>query len=176
VLEVADRLVAERGTGVSTEEIAREAGVGVGTVFRHFPTKEALLRAVFVRRYTRMAERARSLADAEDPGAAFFGFVTEVALRAHEKNALSAALQESGTSLASDAAASAVRAELQEALGTLLRRAQDAGAVRGDIGTLELQAVMVGAARAAAYAADRPGTRDRMLAITLDGLRARREP
>jgi AcrR family transcriptional regulator len=53
LLSAADLVFAERGPGASTEEVARRAGVGIGTVFRHFPTKESLLEAVFVDRLRR---------------------------------------------------------------------------------------------------------------------------
>jgi AcrR family transcriptional regulator len=169
VLEVADRVFTERGTGVSTEEIAREAGVGIGTVFRHFPTKEALLEAVFVGRFARTTEMARGLADAEDPGAALSGFVTAAVHESATKNAFVAALEEAGVSIA--ALTSPVRGELRAALQVLLERAQRAGAVRDDIGAPELEALMVGAARAAEYTAGNPEVRDRALAVTLDGLK-----
>src|SRR5258708_17586261 len=78
LLDVAELVFATKGIGASTEEIAREAGVGIGTVFRHFPTKEALLEAVFIRRLQQLAARADALAEADDPGAAFFSFFSYV--------------------------------------------------------------------------------------------------
>src|ERR1700680_1105959 len=78
LLDVAEVVFASKGIAASTEEIAREAGVGIGTVFRHFPTKEALLEAVFVRRLEQLAAHADALADAYDPGAAFFTFFSHV--------------------------------------------------------------------------------------------------
>ena len=61
LLEVADRVFTERGVGAPTEEVARAAGVGIGTVFRHFPTKEALLEAVYVARLRRLKTDDRPL-------------------------------------------------------------------------------------------------------------------
>ena len=78
LLDAAERVFALHGVAASTEEIARQAGVGIGTVFRHFPTKEALLEAVFRRRLQQLATHADALANAPDPGAAFFGFVSHV--------------------------------------------------------------------------------------------------
>jgi AcrR family transcriptional regulator len=66
VLETAEAVFAAKGTAASTEEIARQAGVGIGTVFRHFPTKEALLEAVFVGRLRRLADEVDALAAAKD--------------------------------------------------------------------------------------------------------------
>src|ERR1700674_2193042 len=73
VLDAAEAIFADRGTSASTEEIAVRAGVGIGTLFRHFPTKEALLEAILMERVARLGEVARSLATAADPGAALFG-------------------------------------------------------------------------------------------------------
>src|SRR5215471_4249673 len=73
VLEAAEAVFAARGTSASTEEIALRAGVGAGTVFRHFPTKEALLEAILADRVARLGEEARSLAASADPGAALLG-------------------------------------------------------------------------------------------------------
>src|SRR5262245_60355099 len=74
VLEVAFAVFAAEGLAVPVHEIARRAGLGTGTVSRHFPTKEALFQAVFLDRVERLADRARMLAEAGDPGAAFVEF------------------------------------------------------------------------------------------------------
>lgn len=167
-------MFAERGTGVSTEEIARQAGVGVGTVFRHFPTKEALLEAVFIERLTRLGEQARALSASEEPGAAFFAFFTLVVDQASVKNAFADALATAGVNVW--AAAARVSGEFGAALIGLLHTAQQAGAVRADIGTTELKAVLVGASRAVENAGDDPAIRARIIAIMLDGLRPPAEP
>ncbi|NUT92829.1 MAG: helix-turn-helix transcriptional regulator [Saccharothrix sp.] len=171
VLAAADALVAEHGPGVSTEEVAKAAGVGVGTVFRHFPTKESLLTAVHVARLDRLAATARELTRADDPGAALFTFVGEVVDQAAAKNAMAEALTNAGidvmgvTSEAADA--------LKQALRDLLENAQRAGAVRTDIGVPELSALLVGASRAAEHAAGDPQARERVLTVIRDGMRGR---
>jgi AcrR family transcriptional regulator len=174
VLQVADEVFAERGTGVSTEEIARQAGVGVGTVFRHFPTKEALLEAVFIGRLTRLGEQARVLSESEEPGAAFFTFFTLVVDQASSKNAFADALATAGVNV--QAAASGVTGDFGAAMIGLLHTAQRAGAVRPDIGVTELKAVLVGASRAVENAGDNPATRARIITIMLDGLRPPAKP
>src|SRR5215472_461837 len=68
ILDVAEEVFGKGGESASTEEVARLAGVGIATVFRHFPTKAALLDAVLVRRFARLRERAGRLATSEDPG------------------------------------------------------------------------------------------------------------
>src|SRR3712207_921520 len=75
VLAAADEVFTGNGPSASTEEVARRAGVSVGTVFRHFPTKEALIEAVVVGRLERLVAEADRLAAAEDAGAALITFV-----------------------------------------------------------------------------------------------------
>ena len=169
LLEVAEQVFAERGTGASTEEIARRAGVGVGTVFRHFPTKEALLEAVFIGRLARLGEQAKELASSEEPGPAFFAFFTLFVDQASAKNVFADALAAAGVNV--QAAASGMVGEFAGTLNGLLGSAQRAGAVRADIGVGELKAVLVGASRAVEHAGDDPATRARVIAILLDGLR-----
>src|ERR1051326_117868 len=74
ILEVADEVFGRGGEAASTEEVARLAGVGIATVFRHFPTKAALLEAVLVARLERLRGEAEALAGAERPGPAFYDF------------------------------------------------------------------------------------------------------
>ncbi|MGI5227829.1 TetR/AcrR family transcriptional regulator [Actinoallomurus sp. CA-142502] len=163
VLEAAEAVFDARGTTASTEEVARAAGVGIGTVFRHFPTKEALLEAVYVSGLRKLAEEAEALASADDPGAAFFTFFTRVVGHAATKNALSAALTEAGVDVPETGQG------LKQALAALLSRAQDAGAVRGDVGLPEVMALLVGVSRAAERAQGE--VRDRALNVVFDGLR-----
>jgi AcrR family transcriptional regulator len=171
LLEVAEAVFASKGIGASTEEIAREAGVGIGTVFRHFPTKEALLEAVFVRRLLLLAGRADALADADDPGAAFFTFFSYVVELAVTQRAQIEALADAGIDL--QHASSHAKRELQRALGALLVRAQAAGAVRADLVIAELFAILVGASRTAEYAGPDVALRARSLGFIVDGLRPR---
>ncbi len=169
ILEAAEIVLAARGISASTEEIAREAGVGIGTVFRHFPTKEALLEAVFVGRLQRLAADATDLAMADDPGAAFFTFFARVVEQAAVKQAFSDALASAGIDL--QTAASAVGADLKAAVGTLLTRAQQAGAVRSDVRLPDVLALLVGASRALEHAAGDREAQTRALTVVLDGLR-----
>jgi AcrR family transcriptional regulator len=170
VLEAAEAVFDARGTTASTEEVAREAGVGIGTVFRHFPTKETLLEAVYVTRLRKLGEEAEELASGANPGEAFFAFFARVVGYAATKNALSAALMEAGVDV-SETMAETGR-DLKRALATLLRRAQEAGAVRRDVGVAEVMTLLVGASQAAERAGGDDGVRDRALAVILDGLRA----
>jgi AcrR family transcriptional regulator len=168
LLDAAEAVFAANGVSASTEEVARAAGVGVGTLFRHFPTKEALLEAVYRGRLRRMAEAARELSTAEDPGTAFFDFIADAVAHSASKIAVADALTEAGIDLSTASAEEAH--EVAGALETLLVRAQRAGAVRPDVGLPELIALLVGASRAAEHAgADQ--LRTRIVGIILDGLR-----
>ena len=167
VLAAAEDVFATRGTSASTEEVARRAGVGIGTVFRHFPTKESLLEAVLVALLDRLAAEARELASAADPGAAFFGFFARVVSQAATKQAVTEALAEAGV----DAREATGRTgpDVKDAIGALLERAQRAGAVRADIGPAEVTALLAGIS----FAAGRAGGSDDVLRIAFDGLRPR---
>lgn len=169
ILDVAEDVFAAKGTTASTEEIARRAGVGIGTVFRHFPTKESLLEAIVVRRLRRLADDAAALSAAGDPGAAFFEFFTRVVDQAATKNAFADALAEAGIDV--QHSASEVGQDLLRALGTLLTRAQRAGAVRDEVRVTEVMALLVGTSRAMEHAGWDRDVKARTLAIVFDGLR-----
>lgn len=164
ILAAADEVFDRAGPSASTEEVAKLAGVGIATVFRHFPTKPDLIGAVFTRRLERLRDRARELA--AGPGSGFFDFFTEVVAGAASKLALA----ESG--FPADVAQQASE-ELREAFAHLLACAQQDGAVRPDVEPAEAYALMVGAARGTAYAGLDVDVRDRMLAIIFEGLSGR---
>jgi AcrR family transcriptional regulator len=168
LLDAAEAVFAAKGISASTEEVARSAGVGVGTLFRHFPTKENLLEAVYRERLRRMAEAARELAAAEDLGSAFFDFLAEQVAHSGTKIAVADALAEAGIDVRTASADEGQ--EVSEALGALIVRAQQAGAVRPDVGLPELMALLVGASRAVEHAAS-DDVRARIVGIVLDGLR-----
>jgi AcrR family transcriptional regulator len=173
LLVVADEVFAARGIGASTEDVARAAGVGIGTVFRHFPTKESLLAAVLVLRLQHMTERADRLSSSSDPGAAFASFFREIVDDARTKLTLSEALASAGVDLTRSAADT--KNAFNAALERLLSRAQQAGAVRTDVGLPELLALIVGASRAAQQLGD-PALQQRTVQILLDGLAAPGNP
>lgn len=169
VIEAAEAVFAAKGISASTEEVARAAGVGIGTVFRHFPTKEELLQAVFIDRLQRLADEADALRTAEDPGTALFGFFARVVEEAESKNALADALVATGVDLESSAAAA--KRSFRDAMEALLSRAQSAGAVRDDVGIAELLTLLVGASRAAEHAGQDRDVQSRAVAVIVDGLR-----
>ena len=166
VLRAARDAFAASGFGVPLDEIAAMAGVGPGTVYRHFPSKEELFEAVVTARLLDLIAAARALADDPDPGRAFFGFLGRFRQEVAAKRDLPDAIAIPGS----------LQDELRAALDLLLCRAQQAGAVRADITTPELMALLKGVLHTIN---DRtPGTGDegrtgRLLAVVIDGLRPR---
>ncbi|WP_030937125.1 TetR/AcrR family transcriptional regulator [Streptomyces sp. NRRL S-646] len=172
ILNVAEEVFGKGGESASTEEVARLANVGIATVFRHFPTKAALLEAVLVQRFDRLREQAETLLHATDPGTAFFDFFRHLVADATGKIAITEALLEVGGDHGSDAAQASDG--LRRAVGALLQQAQRAGAVRNDVELPEVYALLVATSRASAPAHVEEEVRDRMLAIVFDGLAPRR--
>jgi AcrR family transcriptional regulator len=162
VLQAARQAFAESGYGVSLDEIASRAGVGPGTVYRHFPSKEALFEAVVTARITDLVSDARARADADDPGEAFFGFLARIAGEAAAKRDLPDAISVTGS----------LREDLFAALDLLLRRAQQAGAVRAGIATSDLIVLLKGMFAGLTGSTD-PAVHERVFAVLADGLRAR---
>jgi AcrR family transcriptional regulator len=169
VLEVARAVFAAGGLSVPLDEIARRAGVGPGTLYRHFPTKEALVEAVVQGRLRRLASEGEALGNAADPGAAFFAFLDLLAAEAGPKQDLFEALASAGVE-AGPAVMAAV-ADVRAQLTRLLARAQRAGAVRADITDAELTSLVAGLLFAMR---PRPGADPaRVLTVFRDGLRGR---
>ena len=166
VLDVAQQVFATEGLAVRVEEIAKRAGVGIGTVYRHFPTKEALFAAIVEDKLARILEHVTSLAAGPDPGPAFFAVLDRMVAEGAHKKDLVDALAVAGIDVRSSAAA--VAAQLRKALGTLLRRAQAAGAVRSGVSVEDVFALL-GATLAAATRTR--GSAIRLFAIVRDGLR-----
>jgi AcrR family transcriptional regulator len=166
VLEVAAEIFEDEGLAVPVDDIARRAGVGVGTVYRHFPTKEALFEAIITSRVDQLAEEARALAGAEDPGAAFFGLFADMIKKIVLNKALGEALVAAGRDLTEISQTSGRM--VQEAQGVLLKRAQEAGAVRADVTPAELKAMLIGIVMMERHLGGEPG---RMSQMVLGSLR-----
>ncbi|MET7457249.1 helix-turn-helix domain-containing protein [Streptomyces sp. NPDC005574] len=168
LLEVARTAFAAEGVAVPLDEIARRAGVGPGTLYRHFPTKESLLEAVVRERLRRLIEHAETLRDGEDP-AALFAVLDRVVGDAAAKADLVDTLAGAGVELRTALAADVTR--LHEEIGHLLVRAQAGGAVRGDITVADLMALLGGVLHALRHlGSDASG--GTVLAVLYDGLRA----
>ncbi|GAA4982812.1 TetR/AcrR family transcriptional regulator [Actinopolymorpha pittospori] len=168
VLDAAESVFAADGLSAAMEDIARTAGVGVGTIYRHFPTKDALFEAIIVNRYERLADDADALSAAKDPGEAFFELFTRMVDQAAAQKAFADPLAQAGVDI--KASTSAIGQRLLAALERLLIQAQQARAVRDDVGLPEVIAVLSGSCHAAEYAGRDHSVRARALAIVFDGL------
>lgn len=170
VLRVAYETFAAEGLSVPVDEIARRAGVGAGTIYRHFPTKEALYIAVVEHRVHEMTEQGRQLLMSGDPGEALFAFLRAMALEwGASDHVLIDALAGWGVDVHTVApeADRAARALLAE----LLAAGQAAKTVRRDLGPPELKAVLVACQAIGAYD---PDVAERATTVVIDGLRPRR--
>jgi AcrR family transcriptional regulator len=161
VLHAAREAFAASGYGVPLDEIAALAGVGPGTVYRHFPSKEELFAAVTAARVGDLIDDARARAADPDPGPAFFGFLGRIGQEAAAKRDLPDAM----------AVAGSLQEELHAALDVLLTRAQAAGAVRADITTMDLVVLLKGLLRSVHEAPASPDLPGRLLGVLSDGLR-----
>ncbi|MFD8533950.1 TetR/AcrR family transcriptional regulator [Streptosporangium canum] len=158
---------AERGLDASVADIARRAGVGKGTVFRHFATKDDLIAAIVLDRIDALNEVGERLLEAADPGAALLEFLT-VAAHQRQQRDLSF-LQETGEL---NAEVTRVRTKMFHTVHTLVDRAREHGAVRADITGTDVILLMCAPNYVAGYVPDAsPDLWRRYLAIIFDGLR-----
>jgi AcrR family transcriptional regulator len=168
ILAAADAAFADDGLTVPVDEIARRAGVGTGTLYRHFPTKEALFEAVVVSHMERLARYGQELAGSDQPDEALFEFVARIASEASSKRNLVDALSGAGYDI--KATSSECKAAFEETFDVLLSRAQSAGLVRKDVHAADLMGLVMGACTVATY--DRTDcSQARMLAVVFAGLR-----
>ncbi|MFG1795498.1 TetR/AcrR family transcriptional regulator [Nocardia sp. NPDC049149] len=169
VLAAAQRALAEQGPSVSLAEVARRAGVGAGTVYRHFPTKVDLLEAVMQQRVDRLAALAADRLGSPDPGAAFFAFCHQVVTSTPGNQALCDLVQsDDGWPRALLMSAGE---RFHRALAALLAAAQRDGAVRADIEVSDVLAIFTGCV-AIQRVQPTDGGLARAAAIVLDAMRA----
>jgi AcrR family transcriptional regulator len=167
VVAAARDAFADRGASTSLEEIARRAGVGIGTLYRHFPTRQALLEAVYVGEMEEMCRSAADLAELP-PWEALVGWLHRFVAYLGTKQALAEELLsyiERDADLFQNC-----RAALYAAGGPLLERAQQARAVRGDTDLIQVIQMVGGIAK---IQINEPEQIHHILDIALDGLRYR---
>jgi AcrR family transcriptional regulator len=167
VLEVAYETFAAEGLSVPIDEIARRAGVGAGTVYRHFPTKQALLGAVVADRLRRIVEEGHVLLTSGDPGEALYAFLRSMVVEWGTDRGLVDAL--AGFEIDIETAAPEAEEAFLALLGELLRAAQRAGTARADVGVAEVKALLVGCQAMQSYNA---ALAEQVTAVVVDGLRA----
>jgi AcrR family transcriptional regulator len=142
ILEAATTLMATQGIDVSIDAIAELAQVGVGTLYRNFPTKGALFEALLMARISPLVAEARAAADADDAADAFIAFVRRLSDEFADFRALADAMAASGVDLS--VTKQAISGELIDAVSTLLERAQAAGKIRPDVTITDVSAMMAG--------------------------------
>lgn len=168
IVETAREAFAERGPEVSLNAIAQRAGIGPGTLYRHFPTREALIEAVYRGDIAVLTDRAAELAAAHDPLAALESWVREQLVPAQQRPGIATTLKDA---LAREPEAFSLSKErFNQAAGNLVGAAQAAGAIRRDVETRDILRM---AANIAVSSDGDPDGCERMLTVMFDGLRAR---
>jgi AcrR family transcriptional regulator len=169
VIAAAKRLFADEGLEAQMPDVAKAAKVGVGTVYRHFPTKDDLIAALAAERFERLAEKAREGLEAEDPWQGFSDFIHFSAqIQADDRG-----LCEVMGSRADVMGAAAQAAGLNELCDDLVKRAQRSGDLRKDVHWEDIPMIACGLGRIT-QATEGPaaGRWPRLVEIILDGLRA----
>ena len=168
LLEVARQVIREQGVDASLRDIARRAGVGIATLYRHFPTRDDLIAAIIGDGVQRMSLRAAELSAALPPGEAFEKWLADMAGRIGPYHGLPAAMHDAITTDGS--LLNILCSDMMTAGDVLLTRAQAAGAIRADAAWPDVFTAV--AAISAIATKSGPDTSARILAVYLDGLRA----
>ncbi len=172
VLEAAKAVFSAGGAEASLEAVAKRAGVGIGTLYRHFPTRENLFEAVYRREVEQLGEFADELKGEADPVESLRRWLHSTVEFVATKKGMLAALQLVTYGSSELQAYSLDR--LTQAVGALLARAVAAGEIRADIGAEDVLRALIGMC----YLHDRPGWQTsvlRLVDVFVDGLRVRAE-
>lgn len=173
ILAVAEEEVAAHGVDASLEQIARTAGVGSATVRRHFPSRAALLNAVFSERIETLCTHARELAAAADARAALLEWLGALTTYAASARGLAGALVQDGRMDDPDHV-NACSAKLGDAVEPLLEHAARAGAVAPGVTVTDLVTLVTGIALATEHHTDPTAEAHRLLGLTVAGVSPRR--
>lgn len=166
LLSVAKEAFAEHGYNASLDEIAKRAEVGSGTLYRHFPTREALLATVYRADVEALAARADALAEQYPPGEALAAWMREQLGYVREMRGLGSAVK---TMLGVDSETfTFCKDTMRAAVGQLLEPAQRAGDIRPDVSAADVMRLVHGVGTAVEHA---PEEADRLLSFVIDGLR-----
>jgi AcrR family transcriptional regulator len=172
ILEAAEAVFAEQGASASTEAVAVRAGVAIGTVFRHFPTKPELLQAVVMNLLDRLITEVDAMVGNQDAVTALFEFCARVMAVGAQNRAVFARLAETGVQVRVGDALT----RLRPAIDLLLERAQKAGTVRDDLRPVELVALLAALCQEAMTDEWSEPLRQRALTILFDGMRPTAKP
>ncbi len=168
LLDVAYKLFTEKGPDVPMEEIARRAKVGIGTLYRHFPTRIDLLEAVYLDQMEGLIARSEALRDSLPPGEALFAWLQDEAAHMMANRALKACVMSASPGRLSRGNTTE---RLVEAGAALLAAAEKAGAVRPGLGASDLLHLVHAVTVAAEKAPDPAGQARLLLQVMTDGLR-----
>lgn len=169
ILDAADDVFGEHGAGSSTEAVAGRAGVGIATVFRHFPTKDDLIAATLVRHFERLQALVESYADRPDPGDALFELLATMIRQGATKLNLAAQLPPDAVAACGVEAAAK---RLHSHVDALLGRARLAGAVRPEVTVDELYLLLRALAAASAQQPPPAATLNRTIDLICEGIRS----
>jgi AcrR family transcriptional regulator len=172
ILIAARTAFAEQGIDASIDEIAAGAGVGVGTLYRRFPTKEALVDAVFETHLEQIVVAAEEALGGNDGWTAFVGYLTHVVGLQASDRGLAEIL---GSQLPSEHLLAQARIRLRPLVAQLIARAQEEGGLRDDVVYEDVSVLLWATGRVVAATRDvQPLFWQRYLALLVDGLRAHR--
>lgn len=169
LLAAARRAFAERGLDVALEEIARRAGVSIGTLYNRFPTRDALIEATFTDRLERMIALAEEALTGPDPWDGFAAYLTGICeLQAADRGYNEVAAR----GMPSSPVTTELQARGYRLVQQIMARAQEAGGLRADVTVEDLLFVVLGNSRTVAVTAEiAPGLWRRHLGLMLDGFR-----
>lgn len=165
ILAAAEEVFAERGPSGSTDEVARRAGVAIGTVFRHFPTKQTLLQAIMKNLLDRLRDDADQLAASGDPRA-LFTFFSDLVREAAAKKTVIDLLADAGIQVPVDGPLLG----LSTAIRDMLDRGQRSRAIRSDASYDAVFALLISTTQGALRAGWSPDVQRRVLRVVFDGL------
>jgi AcrR family transcriptional regulator len=174
IIDAARTLFVRRGPEVPMDEIARTAGVGIGTLYRRFPHRDELIRAVSVDNFQRLREVARVIEDEESDPDVALGRLLRSTLELRLGLMLSVLSPRAFNSVLGSPAVAEIRAELMDIVGRVVQRAHDIGALRPDIGPGDVVLAMIALARLVPPPGEPLSDMafERMFALTLDGMRS----
>jgi AcrR family transcriptional regulator len=171
LLEAAKAAFGEVGAEASLDEIARRAGVGIGTLYRHFPTREAVVEAVYRREVQQLADAAPRLIESLPPAEALRAWMRLFIDYIAAKKVIAPALKSlvgGGSALYADSGA-----RINEAMGLLVERARASGDIRHSADSADLLRALVGFAYVNS-APDWEASARRLIDLLIDGLRSQR--
>ncbi|MFI6786532.1 TetR/AcrR family transcriptional regulator [Nonomuraea sp. NPDC050383] len=171
LLVAAETVLNTHGAGASLDDVAKAAGVGNATLYRHFATRERLIEAVYDQRIRMLCDAAGKQAASQEPGEALVGWLREVVVHVTESRVLGEAFMAAyeGPAGVEPPQIAAWHRAVHEAAAPLLAAAQDTGAIRPDLGVVEMVALTTAVARAG-----NPAQAGAFLDLLLEGIIPRR--